>query len=162
MISDSLNHWHTFACEWLPEHVIWYCDGQVINEFHDATHIPHHALVLKANYSIDDYALLNYTRGNPPEWEGTDAMIIDYVKVFQLQWDCDQDEIITSQMALASFNYGVKKSISITPDGELVKVNGTDKVTFRVTNSFDVTGPFQVDSGGEMTVIVQSCPAFEQ
>ena len=162
MISDSLNHWHTFACEWLPEHVIWYCDGQVINEFHDATHIPHHALVLKANYSIDDYALLNYTRGNPPEWEGTDAMIIDYVKVLQLQWDCDNDVYITCQTDLDGFEYKVKKSFSITAGNGPVRVGNTNKVTFRATDSFEITGPFQVDNGGEMTVIMQSCPAFEQ
>mgnify|MGYP007101870348 CR=1 FL=1 len=39
-----------------------------------------------------------------------------------------------------------------------VKVRNTDKVTFRVTDSFEITGPFQVDSGGEMTVIMQQCP----
>lgn len=162
MIGDSLSHWHTFACEWMPEHVIWYCDGQVVNEFHDRAHIPHHALVLKANYSIDDYALQDYTRGNPPEWKGNDAMIIDYVKVIQLQWDCDQDETIVSQTDLDSIYYAVKKSISITADNGLVKVVNTDKVTFRATDFFEITGPFQVDSGGEMTVIMQSCPTPER
>ena len=26
------------------------------------------------------------------------------------------------------------------------------------TDSFEITGPFQVDSGGEITVIMQNCP----
>jgi len=28
-IETTLNDWHIFACEWLPEHVIWYCDGNI-------------------------------------------------------------------------------------------------------------------------------------
>ena len=38
------------------------------------------------------------------------------------------------------------------------QLGSTDKVTFRATDSFEVTGPFQVNSGGEMTVIMQECP----
>ena len=30
------------------------------------------------------------------------------------------------------------------------------------TDPFEITGPFQVDNGGEMTVIMQSCPAPER
>ena len=33
-----------------------------------------------------------------------------------------------------------------------------EKKTFRATDSFEITGPFQVNSGGEMTVIMQQCP----
>jgi hypothetical protein len=32
MIGDSLSHWHTYACEWMPEYIKWYCDGHVVNE----------------------------------------------------------------------------------------------------------------------------------
>ena len=113
---------------------------------------------MKTNYAIDNYGLLDYTRGNPPEWSSTDTMYIDYILVRQLDWDCDKNEIITNQLQLNSFDYAVKKSISITASQAAVKVNNTDKVTFRATDFFAITGPFQVDTGGEMTVIMQSCP----
>lgn len=66
-------------------------------------------------------------------------------------------EIITQQYELEHFDYGVKKSINISSSEEPVHIGGTDKVTFRATDFFEITGPFQVDSGGEMTVMVQEC-----
>ena len=158
MIDDSLSHWHTFACEWLPEHIIWYCDGNVVNEYHNPDSIPRHPLTLKANCTVDKYILENHQRGNPVVWKDTDKMIIDYIKVFQLNWDCNTDEIIARQSDLNHFDFGVKKSIDITSSNEPVHIESTDKVTFRATDFFQITGPFQVDSGGEMTIIMQQCP----
>jgi len=37
-------------------------------------------------------------------------------------------------------------------------VGSSNKVTFRTSGFFEVTGPFQVDGGGELTVIMQQCP----
>lgn len=54
--------------------------------------------------------------------------------------------------------YTVKNSVSITSTNGNVAVSNTDKITFRVTDSFEITGPFQVDLGGEFTVIRQDCP----
>ena len=34
----------------------------------------------------------------------------------------------------------------------------SDAVIFRVTDSFEITGEFQVDSGAEFSVIMQNCP----
>ena len=158
MIGDSLSNWHTFACDWQPEHIIWYCDGNVVNEYHDPDNIPRHPLTLKTNYAIDRYALKRHKFGNPLIWEGSDKMVIDYIKVCQLGWQCNTDEVITQQYDLDHFDYAVKKNISISSAIEPVSVGSTDKATFRATDSFEITGPFQVDSGGEMTVIMQSCP----
>lgn len=158
MINDSLSHWHTYACEWLPEHVIWFCDGNIVNEYHNPDSIPHHHLALKANYAIDRYAMDGHSSENSPHWRGSDSMIIDYINVYQLKWDCDTDETIIQHSDLEHFDYGVKKSINITSSIEPVSIGNTDKVTFRATHSFQITGPFQVDNGGEMTVIMQSCP----
>lgn len=158
MINDSLSHWHTYACEWLPEHVIWFCDGNIVNEYHNPDSIPHHHLALKANYAIDRYAMDGHSSENSPHWRGSDSMIIDYINVYQLKWDCDTDETIVQQSDLEHFDYGVKKSINITSSIEPVSIGNTDKVTFRATHSIQITGPFQVDNGGEMTVIMQSCP----
>ncbi len=158
MINDSLSHWHRFSCEWMPEHILWYCDGKLVDEYHNPDSIPHHPLTLKANYAVDKYALEDYHHWHDPAWKGQDTMLIDYIKVYQLAWDCDADEVITRQSELNHFDFAVKKSIVITSTFEAVKVESTDKMTFRATESFEITGPFQVDIGGEMTVIMQQCP----
>ena len=130
----------------------------MVNECHNLNYIPRHALTLKANYAIDKYALNNHTIGDTLIWKASDKMIIDYIKVYQLNWQCNTNELITQQYDLDHFDYAVKKSISIISNVEPVSVRNNDKVTFRATDSFEITGPFQVDSGGEMTVIMQSCP----
>ena len=158
MINDSLSHWHTFACEWLPKHIIWYCDGNIVNEYHNPDSIPRHPLTLKTNYAIDKYALNRHSFGDTLIWKASDTMVVDYIKVYQMEWDCDSDAEITCQSDLDSFAYKVLRSISITSTNGAVEVGDSDKVTFRATDSFEIIGPFQVDSGGELTVIMQECP----
>ena len=162
MINDSLSHWHRFACEWLPEHVIWYCDGEIVDEYDNPDSIPSHALTLKVGYSMDKYALRGNSLDSLPEWKEDGCMVIDYINVYQLDWDCSSDAIIRCQSDYQEFIYKVKKSITIASTNEVVEIRDTDKVTFRAMDSFEITGPFQVDSGGELTVIMQSCPNDEQ
>lgn len=158
MIDGPLSDWHTFACEWMPDHVLFFCDGAIVNEYHNPDNIPSHPLCLKINYAIDGYALGNINGISTPIWQGEDSMVIDYVNVYQLNWDCDMDEVISCQTDFDSFDFGVKGSISITSTEGMVSVSNTDDVTFRAADSFEITGPFQVDSGGKMAVIMQSCP----
>ena len=155
---DDVSGWHTYSCEWMPDHVYWYFDGQLVNSYNDATHIPQHHLTLKTNYAINNYVLENYHGHGYPEWKGNGVMTIDYIHVYQLELDCDTDETITSQSDLEHFPYGLKKTISITSSVEEPIISSSDKVTFRVTDSFEILGPFQVQQGGELTVIRQDCP----
>jgi hypothetical protein len=98
----------------------------------------------------------------PTAWCGANdnctTMVIDYIRAYQLEWDCNTDETIACQTDLDSFVFKVKKTVNITSSIEEVEVESTDKITFRVTDSFEITGLFQVDSGGEFTVIRQDCP----
>ena len=85
-------------------------------------------------------------------------MTIDYINVYQLKWDCSTDEIITCQSDLDDFDYKVKKSISVTSTIDDPVVSNTEKVTFRMTDFFEITGSFEVKQGGEFTIIQQACP----
>ena len=158
LLSNDLSDWHTFSCEWMPDHVYWYFDENLVNSYFNKEHIPCHAMVLKTNYAIDDYAI--YKPTNQPVWLGSDVMTIDYIRVYQLNWDCDTDEVITCQNDLNSFivHPSVKNSISIASINGTITVGNTDKVTFRVADTFEITGPFQADCGCEFTVIRQDCP----
>lgn len=152
----DLTGWHVFSCEWLPERVTFYRDGNFVSQEDDS--IPSHPLALKTTYAIDRYVFNNYTQGTDLIWKGTDTMYVDYIKVLQLRCDCDTEEVITCQTELDTFNYGVKKSISITSSIGDVIVADTSHVTFRATDSFLISGPFQANVGGELTVIMQECP----
>lgn len=159
---EDVSGWHTYSCEWMPDHVYFYLDGNLVNSYYDKTHIPKHHLTLKTNYGIDDYAVECYNNSGfniyEPIWQDTDTLTIDYIKVCQLNWDCNTDEVISCQNDLDNYEYTVKNSVSITSTNGNVAMSNTDKITFRVADSFEITGPFQADHGCEFTVIRQDCP----
>ena len=151
--ADDISGWHTYSCEWMPDHVYWYLDGQLVNSYYNVAHIPSHPMTLKTNYAIDGYC--NY---GDTTWMGTGEMTIDHIKVYQLKCNCNTEKTITCQSDLNLFDYTVKKSITIAPTNDTIVVGATDKITFRATDFFEITGPFEVQQGGEFTVIRQDCP----
>ena len=156
--NNDITHWHRYGCEWLPNRIIWYLDGNVIFEYCDADSIPTHPMTLKANYSIGNTSLFHPNHPDQyPLWVGSDVMTIDYIKVFQLKWDCSTDEMILYQSDLENFDYKVKKSVTISPANEEIVLNSTDIAHFKVTDSFEINGPFEVRTGGRFSVIVLDC-----
>ena len=158
---EDLTGWHVFSCKWLPERVTLYRDGIVISEVTGRENIPSHPLTLKTTYAIDKYVCATkdtiVTHG-PLVWKDTDTMYVDYIKVLQLKCDCENDKVIACQNDLDTLNFKVKRSYNITSTYENVQIGNTDKVTFRATDSFLISGPFQADIGSELTVIMQECP----
>jgi len=110
--SEDLSHFHTFACEWLPERVTWFVDGNIVNEYSNYDSIPHHEMTLKVNYAINNYAVPHQT--NEPIWFEGDTMRVDYIKVYHLNGDCDSDVLITSVQDLINYQPSVKHSIVVT------------------------------------------------
>lgn len=151
---NDLSDWHVFSCEWQPGMVKWFFDGEMVNQTSPTDSIPHRPMYLKVNYAIDIFACPH----NKPIWFGSDTMVIDHIKVYQLKWDCDEEEEITCQAELDNFNYSVKKLVNVSSAVGNVAVENSDAVIFRVTDSFEITGEFQVDSGAEFSVIMQNCP----
>lgn len=80
---NDLSDWHTFGCEWMPDHIYWFFDGQLVNSFFDTNHIPKHPMTLKVDYAIDPYAGTTIEEEWQPMWFGTDVMTIDYIKVYE-------------------------------------------------------------------------------
>jgi len=76
--SSDLDEYHTYGCEWMPDRVVWYFDGKVVNEYYDKDNIPHRPMYLNVNYAID-----NYYRHGGTTWTGPGEMVIDYIKVYQ-------------------------------------------------------------------------------
>ena len=153
--SKDLRHPHTFACEWLPDRITWYVDGLVVNEFTDYEHIPHHAMAIKINYAIDNYAVPYQT--NQPVWFDGDKMVIEYVKILQLKTDCDTDVTIRNLQDLTQYQPSVKKAINIQPTDELVVPTNTN-MNFRAVDSIAIDRNFTLSQGAQMTLQTQLCP----
>lgn len=153
--SSDLDDYHVFSCEWMPDRVVWYFDGAIMNTYDNAANIPHRSHELMANYDIDNY----YNYGGI--WYGPGSMEIDYIHAYQLKWDCETDELITCQSDLEVFDYAVKKTIAISSFNDETIIGNGDRVTFRITDSFEITNGFEVENGSEFTVIKQLCRTEE-
>ena len=79
--------------------------------------------------------------------DGTMELVAEY----------DVDRRIPCQSDLDNFNYAVKKTVSVTSMVDEPIVSSGENVTFRVTDSFEITGAFEVQQGGKFTVIQQDC-----
>ena len=153
----DMNQWHTFGLEWLPGRVIWYFDGEVINEFYDANNIPHGNMRLIANYSIDHWALQNpwdYT--TQPILTECDTMMIDYIKVYQLNADCDEDLVVSRATQLDSIN-SMKHSITIGNTNNDILIPSTTHRTIRATE-ITINGGIEIPIGAQLTFITHPCP----
>jgi len=155
----NVSGWNVYGCEWSPGKVIWTLNGSIINEYYDANHIPYLPMRLKTNYAIDDYAYSNIdsiTVNTIPLWQGTDQMKIDYIRVYQLTWDCDTDERIENQNDFDFFDYSVKKSIVVDPSSGGVNVNNPTQVNFKATESIELHGEFVIPANS--TFMIYDCP----
>lgn len=159
LTDPPVYQWHTYACEWFPEYIKWYCDGVLVNECHEWDQIPKRgSKTVKINYAIDPNALDDETHSI--SWNGGGIMGIDYIRVYQLEWDCYTETVISSNQNLEDYDFKVKGSVVIDSALEEVTVDSNDKVTFRVVDGFTIDGPFSASLGGEMTVILHTCPKY--
>lgn len=156
--SADLRQPHVFACEWMPDRVTWYVDGTIVNECTEYEKIPHHAMALKVNYAIDNYAVpSNGPQMNQPIWFDGDEMTVDYIKVYQLKTNCDTDILISNALGYANYQPSVKKSIRIEPLSEFTAPTNTN-VTMRAVDSIVIKQGFSIAQGAQMTLLTQPCP----
>jgi beta-glucanase (GH16 family) len=150
--NNDITQWHTYGCERLPGRIIWYLDGEVVNDYCDVDSIPCHPLTIKVNYAIDYAALTN----GIPAWKGTGTMAVDYVKVYKLKCDCSTDVTITNNTQLANFDQKVMHDITIGSSNGITVLTNTN-VTMRACNSITITGPFEVPTGAQIGMMVHPC-----
>ncbi len=156
--STDLRQFHVFSCEWMPDRVTWYVDGAVVNEFTDYEHIPHHEMTLKVNYAINDYAMSG--QNGVPTWFDGDEMNIDYIKVYQLKTDCDEDVLITDTQDLVDYQSSIKQSVSIVPATEFTVPTNTN-IYIRAVDSIVIDKGFTIPQGAQMTFQTQLCPELQ-
>jgi len=151
----DLTNWNTFAAEWNPRRIIIYFNDNVISEYYGDS-VPSLPMALKANYALDNWVLDQdeepYTEFFP------DDMMVDYIKVYKLRCDCENNAIIQNNSQLTSFDYKVKNNITIGGYGSSINIPANDKVVLRATNSITINADFEVPLGSELELITHPCP----
>lgn len=154
--SADLNSYHTFGCEWMPDYIRWYCDGNLISEYSDTTHISKYKKTLKINYALNKYSY-NDSLNIPNGWSGTDTMTIDYVKAYQFRFDCNTDEYITTGSQFASFDHKMKNSITIGSLNNSVIVPSNTSVSMHADDFILIDGEFELPASSQMTLQTHKC-----
>lgn len=152
----DLNSYHTFTCEWMPDYVRWYRDGQLVSEYTDETHISKYKKTLIINYALNEYSYDDVFH-IPNGWSGSDTMTIDYVKVYQLRLDCDTDEYITTGSQFANFDHKMKNSITIGSSNNAVIVPSNTNVSMRADEFILINGEFELPVSSQMTLQTHRC-----
>ena len=158
--TNDLTHEHVFGLEWLPDRITWYFDGQVVNECTDSEVIPQHPLRLKVTHDVKNDAIdKNY---NLPIWTGTDEMVIDYVKCYQIRTDCETDAVIGNVNDWNNIA-GMKRSITIGSPSGIVVPSNTDKC-LRASESITIPGggEFTVPLGAQVTFMTHDCVNYDE
>jgi beta-glucanase (GH16 family) len=155
VIENSLANWNTFSCEWSPQRIIWYCNGEMVNQY-IGNKVPYRPMVLMANYALNDEVIKKdktpYTEFFP------DEMVIDYIKVNKLKCDCNDTVVIETNSDLNSYDYSVKNNISFISNGNNIVLPSNTKSVFRATNYILIDKGFELPSNTEFEVIIHSCP----
>ena len=161
-----LTEFHTYAIEWSPKIIIWYLDGKVVvpaeyirekiakvPAFYDER-ITDQPMRLKVNYAIDnwkDNTTCHHTSLFPLD------MVIDYVKVYKLNCDCNTPVTITNNTDLSAHSKSVKKNITVGTSSGTISIPNTG-ITLRATDEIIINSNFEVPLGSEFTAIVHDCP----
>ena len=91
-------------------------------------------------------------------YKTNDTMYIDYIRVYQPQWDCTS-VVIDEQEDLDNYVYGIKKSVIIDSSNNTpIIVEANTKIDIMSSEFVSITGPFQINAGAEFSIAMQKCP----
>jgi len=150
--SSPLNiHFKKYAVEWHPGRFVMYFEGEPVWEVRDAIHTPSNPLYTILNFAIDNN--VNTNTIFPAYYD------IDYIKIYQLKKDCNTNFSICN-FNPNTYDYKVKKSISIGGSGCTSNINTSQTVALRATDSieFKEGTTISADGSGWFFADVMPCP----
>ena len=153
-----ISSYHTYACEWMPDRVTWFFDGEVVNEYREYDSIPKHTMRLRMTHPIDRRGCDTVNGVVVPIWTGIDTLTVDYVKAYRLKCNCDTDVSIQTTAQFAAFEPSVKHSITIGNTYDFISATVNTDIVMRATDSIAITAGFEIPLGGKLTLMTQECP----
>lgn len=145
--------WHWYGITWDANNITWYVDRKQIRR------IPNNVGGIGINH--DMYIIMNSWLF-PPEWgenfemdDNTifpNYMYIDQFNAYQLT--CDKGAVVNEIPNYNTFNYGIKKSISLSSVSSLPS---GQNVSLRATDFIELKNGFEVPLGAELYLDINTC-----
>lgn len=123
-----LTLYRKYAMEWDPGKFVMYFEGEPIWEVRDPVHVPSYASETILNFAIDGQ--VNANTVFPAYYD------IDYIKIYQLKTDCNSNFTICN-FNPNTYDYKVKKSISIGGSGCTSNISTNHTVALRATDGIE-------------------------
>lgn len=156
-VQPTLDEYHTFGCLWMPDRVVFYIDGTVINGFYDSDFIPPHPMWLKISHLLDSDAKI-VVNNNSIWGDWSDEMTINYIKGYRLKTDCDSDVTIRSATDFNNYVYSTKHTITIGGQSGSLTIPTNSVFTFRAVENIAIDGELVVPQSVSMTLMCHECP----
>lgn len=138
---NDFTQWHTYGLEWSPTRIIWYVDGYPVRYFQNTS----------AGLTAPTSIILNLAISSSVAVVATFPadMLIDYVKVYELNSDCS-DFINTTNYNFSTYDNIEKNFIKIGHGGgNNSLINGQD-VKLRASEFIELSGDFYVPLGASL------------
>jgi hypothetical protein len=157
LIHTASTQFHTYGLDWEPDHLTFYLDGAPVQtEWQNSNGgVPSKPMSL----------ILNIGPGynNSSGWATTSAMFVDYVHVYQLNYDCKNPITFANNAQITGFTYAVKSQIIFGNGTSVINIGSCTPPTnkafiFRSAGGFIINPNFTVPKGQQFTLIPTVCP----
>ncbi|OQA89609.1 MAG: Glycosyl hydrolases family 16 [Bacteroidetes bacterium ADurb.Bin234] len=147
--ADGSYHW--FGVEWDSDKITWYIDRKVVRQtVNNLWNIG----IQNPLEIIINLALF------PPSWNKCPLhttlfsayMYVAQANLYQLKYECDA--IVNEILNYNTFNYAVKKSISLSSVSSLFS---GENVSLRATDFIELKSGFEVPEGAELYLDINPC-----
>ena len=149
----DMSAWHKYAAEWLPGRLTFYIDDTaffVLSTVNGAPTPSHQNPNLFIDLQTDDdLSPPNIANGLLGYFD------VNYFRYYQLE--CDNAVINSCSYNFSTYNYKVKKSITIGGSGCSNSLLAGDNVSLRATDFIEIKGDFYVPVGAELYLDVNPC-----
>lgn len=145
---SNYTNWHTYGIEWSPSKLIWYIDGY-------SARITPNPGITASTMMILNVALNPFVSPyNNPDFPN--KMYIDYVKVYELDKDCNTN-LNACNYNFSSHDNKVKKNITIGNGSCSNSLSSGDNVYLRASEGVSINGDFTVPVGSQLYIDVSPC-----
>lgn len=141
----NFNEWHTYGLEKSDDRIIWYLDGEVVRVLYNHNITDSQRIIFKIK--VD---------GAAAQMEATifDNMLIDYVRVYDLNYPCANNGVICSSLFPSSSSF---ENLSIGNGSCVNIVQPNAMYRFNAENSITIPNSFECPLGSQIILLTGGC-----